>query len=196
MREGVLARIVRRETHSPRTVLAVVLLVIIMVAAAYGAAELVAHIAGAAPLVIAPHEALAAVAGVPDLEGSGASVAVAIGVVAALVGLLLLWLSFSPARRPRHESQISRYSVVVDNGVIASAVAENLRRELDLPKSSVVVGIGHRTADITIRPQPGQVVDRERASVIAEIELASYELRPPVKVRTRVVKTDERGEFL
>ncbi|WP_217133319.1 DNA/RNA endonuclease G [Leucobacter chinensis] len=195
MSEGVLARVVRRETHSPRTVLTVVLLVVIMVAVAYGATELVLHIAGAAPLVMAPHEALAAIAGVPDLEGSEASVTVAIGVIAALVGLILLWLSFSSARRPRHESQISRYSVVVDNGVIASAVAENLRRELDLPKSSVVVGIGHRTADITIRPQPGQVVDRERASVIAQIELASYELRPPVKVRTRVVKTDERGEF-
>ena len=49
MSNAVLQRVVRRETHSPRTVITVVVLVIIIAAAAYVGTELVLRLLGAGP---------------------------------------------------------------------------------------------------------------------------------------------------
>lgn len=191
MTNPVLTRVVRRETHSPRTAMTVVVLVVVIAAASYTGTEIVLHLAGAGPLLVTPIAALEWAAALPTAEPAAARIAGA--AVVAVAGAILLWCSMAPGRRPKHALTVSEHAVIVDNAVIASAAAERARRELDLPKGAVIVGIGHRTADVTVRAEPGQIVPRERArSAVAE-ELDRYASSPKLKVRARVLQSAERN---
>lgn len=185
MSNAVLKRVVRRETHSPRTVATVIVLAIVVVAAIYVGVEIVLHLLGAGPLLVAPGAALTWLQEPPDQHQG---LVVAGGLLAAVAGVVLVWFALGAGRRPKHELGSSSYAVLVDNGVIASSVAERVRRELDLAKGAVVAGVGHRSADITVRPEPGQPVDKHYVRAVAESELADYELSPRVKVRARVLR--------
>jgi hypothetical protein len=192
MTNTVMTRVVRREMHSPRTAMTVVVLSIVVAAAVYAGIEIVLRLVGAAPLLVAPGAALAWAAVLPTAEPRAAVIAGAAAV--AIVGVVLLGFAVTPGRRPKHVLGVTGHAVIVDNGVIASAVAERIRRELDVPKGAVVVGIGHRTADVTVRPEPGQVVDRARVRSIAGEELDGYAPEPRLKVRARVLQSAERGD--
>lgn len=192
MASTVLTRVVRRETHSPRTVIAVIVLVLVAAAAVYAGIEIVLRLLRAEPLLVAPGSALTWLTELPKQEAAaGAGVGAAI--VAVILGAVLVWLAVTPGRRSKHELGDAPHAVVVDNGVIASAVAERVRRELDLSKDGATVGIGHRSADVTVRPEPGQEIDRAHVRSIAEAELAGYGLAPAVRVRARVQRAPERG---
>lgn len=185
MTSAVLKRVVRRETHSPRTVSTVIVLALVVVAAIYVGVEIVLHLLGVGPFLVAPGAALTWLQELPDQHHG---LVVAGGLLVAVAGVVLVWFALGTGRRPKHELGSSSYAVLVDNGVIASSVAERVRRELDLSKGTVVVGVGHRSADISVRPEPGQPVDRRHVRAVAESELAGYELSPRVKVRARVLR--------
>ena len=180
----VLKTAVRRETHSPRTVATVLVLVLLAAGAVYAGVEIVLHLFGAAPLLAAPGAMLLWAAGLPDARPQAAVVAG--GAAVALVGAALLWSALSPGRRPKHRLGVFSDAVVVDNAVIASAIAERVRRELNLPKDGVIVGVSHRGADVTVRPEPGQELTRSTVRSIAEAELSTYGTSPELKVRARV----------
>ncbi len=179
MSSSVLKRVTRRETHSPRTVWAVIVLVVVAAAAVYAGIEIVLHLLGLAPLLVAPGPALLWLRELPSLEPQASVVAgsAAVGVV----GLVLVWLAVAPGRRSKHQLDVSSHAIVADNGVIASAIAERLRRELDLPRDGVVVGIGHRSADVTVRPEPGREMDRDEIRSAAAAELASSRTTPTIR---------------
>lgn len=189
MTDAVLKRVVRRETHSARTVATVIALVLIAAGAVYVGTEIVLHLLDVAPLLVAPGAAFAWLTALPETRPQAAVVAG--GTVIVILGVILVWFALSPGRRPKHELGVSPHAVVVDNGVIASAVAERVRRDLDLPKGGVIVGISHRGADVTVRPEPGQQVDRNQVRSIAETELAAYESMPRLTVRARVLRVAE-----
>ncbi|RGE20394.1 DNA/RNA endonuclease G [Leucobacter sp. wl10] len=191
MTNAVLNRVVRRETHSPRTVAAVLVLVLVAAAATYAGAEIVLHLLGAAPLLAAPGSVLAWLGEVPDARPRSALGAA--GAALGVVGAALVWLAVSPGRLSKHRLAASSHVVVVDNGVIASAVAERVRQELDLSRGGVVVGVSHRSADVTVRPEPGQEVDKSRVRSIAEAELAEYGASPGLRVRARVQRRADGG---
>lgn len=186
-----LNRVVRRELHSPRTVAAAAVLVLVALAAVAAGVEIVLHLVGAAPLLVDPGAALTWLRGIPEQPQS---VTLPIGIVAAVIGAILVWLAVAPGRRPKHELGGTDRALITDNGVIASSVAERVRRELDLSRGAVVVGVGHRSADVTVRPEPGQSMDRTRVRAIAEAELEDYALRPRVKVRARVLRSADRED--
>ena len=194
MMNTVMRRVMRREMHSPRTAMTVIVLSIVVAAAVYAGIEIVRYLMGAAPLLVAPRAALAWVAALPTAEPRAAVVAGA--VVVAIFGVVLLWFAITPGRRPKHVLGVTAHAVIVDNGVIASAVAERVRRELDVPRGAVVVGIGHRTADVTVRPEPGQTVDRDLVRSIAGEELDGYASEPRLKVRARVLQSVDRNDAL
>lgn len=191
MTNAVLTRVVRREMHSPRTALAVIVLVLAAAVAVYAFIEIVLQLLGAQPLLVAPGDAFAWLVDLPTNEsaaGIGAGAA-----IVAVIGLILIALAIAPGLRSKHQLGDADHAVVVDNGVIASAVAERVRRELDLSKDGATVGIGHRSADVTVRPEPGQEIDTAQVRAIAEAELAGYGLRPVVRVRARIQRTAEQG---
>lgn len=186
MSQQVLSRGVRRETHSPRTVAAVIVLVVLAAAAVFVGIEIVRWLAGLGPLLVAPGDGLRALTELPDAEPQGAVVAG--GAVAAIAGLVLVGLAVGPGRRPRHAMSGHPIAVVCDNGVLASAVAEQLRRALDLAPGAVVVGVGSRSIDVTVRPAPGETIEKDRVRDLAAEEVARYDLSPGLKVHARIAK--------
>lgn len=193
MTSTVFNRIVRREMHSPRTVATVLVLIIVALFAIYVGIEITLHLSGIDPLLVTPGAALIWLTGLPAAEP--AALIVAGAALAAVVGFVLIWLALTPGRRAKHHMRGFSHAIVADNGVIASSIAEHVRRELDLSKGAVVVGIGHRSADVSVRPEPGQVVEKDHVRAVAESELARYELSPRVKARARVLHAADVEEM-
>ena len=75
-------RILRRETHSPRSTLAIVLAIVVIVACAWFGAEIVLATLGHPALLVSPRQLAAAVVSAPSYT---ASIVVATGVAASVV---------------------------------------------------------------------------------------------------------------
>lgn len=165
------ARIVRRETHSPRTVAAAVVAVVLVVAVAWLATEGVLHLLGLRPLLLAPRAQLAAVAAAPS---AGAPLLVAVAIVAGAAGVILLALALLPGRRARRVVLGDRAAVVADDEMLASALARRASRAAAVSPDSVTVSLGRRTGVVRIVPVSGMRVDRDevRTAVSEEFDLA------------------------
>lgn len=153
---SVYRRVVRRETHSPRTgaavVLAAVLLLVLVVALALGVWWLAApgargDLGGRLDPVVSRAEE--------------ANTLFAAGVVAMLVGLALVLAAVLPGRLRRRARSTGRVAVLVDDGVLADAVvaAVSVRCGLDPRQVSATVG-RHRTT-VRVTPTSGVPVDRD-----------------------------------
>ncbi len=193
MSNTVLQRVVRRETHSPRTVAAVLVLVTVSAAAVLAGIEIVRDLAGRDPMLLSPGAGLQWLADLPQAQPAGAVIAG--GAIAVAVGLILIWLALAPGRRPKQAMAGCSTAVVCDNGVIASSIAEQVRRTFDLARGAVVVGVGSRSIDVTARPEPGQSIEKARLRRTAEEELARYDLSRTLTVHVRIAKPiDEEGD--
>ncbi|WP_285138357.1 DNA/RNA endonuclease G [Microbacterium sp. lyk4-40-TSB-66] len=191
MSDSVLRTVVRRETHSPRTAAMLVVVVLLLLVLAYAAVEIILNLVGAQPLLVAPGEALNAVVAAPTALMPVAFIVG--GVVLALVGLVVLILAFAPGRLSKHEIPrgVNR-AVVVDNGVIAAALAQHLSNESGIARDDIVVGVAHRTVDIAVRPPVGIPVDHAALKRIIEDEIAQYELVPRVTTHLKVERPDTK----
>lgn len=183
MMSPALRRVVRRETHSPRTVAMLVVVTLVVLALAYTALEFVMHLSGQPPLLLDPAETFGWLVALPGSDAAGASTAA--GVALAVIGLILVILAIAPGRLAKHEISDEDRAVVVDNGVIASAIAQHVSDELNLPRDRVRVGVGHRTIDVALTPHLGIPIDLTLARDIARTEVESYRLRPAPRVVVR-----------
>lgn len=192
MTDSVLRTVVRRETHSPRTVAMLVVVVLLVLAAAYAAVEIVLSLVGRPPLLVAPGAAFDALAALPTAVVPAALIAA--GAVLAIVGLIVFIIAVAPGRLSKHEMTWGERAVVVDNGVVASALAQHLTTESGISRDNVVVGVAHRTVDVTVRPPMGIPVDKDRVRQIVEDEVASYRLTPSVRTIVRVERPRDAGK--
>lgn len=192
MTDSVLRTVVRRETHSPRTGAMLVIVVLLVLAAVYAAVEIALSLAGQPPLLLSPGAAADALATLPTAVVPAGLIAA--GVVIAVVGLIVLVIAVAPGRLSRHEMAWDDRAVVVDNGVLASSIAQHLSNESGIARENVVVGVAHRTVDVTVRPPLGIPVDIDRLRAIVDDEVASYRLTPPVRTRVRVERPLDAGK--
>lgn len=190
MTDTVLRTVVRRETHSPRTTAMLVVVVLLILALAYAAVEIILDLSGAQPLLVAPGEALNAIVAAPTALMPVAFVIG--GVVLAILGLVVLVLALKPGRLSRHEMEWGERAVVVDNGVVASALAQHLSNESGIARDDIVVGVAHRAVDVTVRPPVGIPVDEAQLRRIVEEEVTSYKLSPAVRTHVRVQRPDTK----
>lgn len=193
MTTPVLRRVVRRETHSPRTVAMIIAVVLVILALVYVGTEIVLSVLGQPALLLGPGAALAGLAGLPTEVPQGVSIAV--GVVLAIIGLILVVLAVKPGRLPRHSLAVGDRAVVVDNGVIASAVAQRVSDETGFPRDQVRVGVSHRTVDVVVEPAFGVDVDDAQVRSIAATEVDSYGLTPSVTTKVRVQRAKKEADF-
>ncbi|MBD8207602.1 DNA/RNA endonuclease G [Microbacterium sp. CFBP 8790] len=190
MTDAVLRTVVRRETHSPRTVAMIVVAVLLLLVLAYAAVEIILNLVGQPALLVAPGEALNAVVAAPTALLPVAFIVG--GIVLALVGVLVLVLALKPGRLSRHEMAWGERAVVVDNGVVASAVAQHLSNESGIARDDIVVGVAHRSVDVTVRPPVGIPVDEAELRRLVEEEVTSYKLSPAVRTHLRVQRPDTK----
>jgi hypothetical protein len=169
-------RILRRETHSPRSGLAISLAVILILVFAWIGTESVLAVLGQPALLVAPTDALAAVTGLPTtIEPTGL---IAGGVVIAVIGLIIVLFAVLPGRRARHVGETSRTAAVVDNTVIASALARTASYTANVDPDQVTVTIGHRTALVTVRPSSGFSVDKDAVADAVRDQIIKFSLTP------------------
>ena len=189
MSEPVLRRVVRRETHSPRSVAFAVVVLLTIVACLYLAVETVLSLASQPALLIRPIDALAWLAALPTDVPVGAVIAG--GLAVAVVGAWLILLAVSPGRLSKHEMDAGGRAALVDNGVLAAAIAQRVSDETGLARDRVTVGVAHRSVDVSVKPGAGIPVDRAQVNAVAEAELSGFKLTRPLRTRVRVERTDD-----
>ncbi|MEH3090008.1 MAG: DUF6286 domain-containing protein [Microbacterium arborescens] len=192
MSSPVLRRVVRRETHSPRTVAMIVAVVLVILALVYAGTEIVLNLAGQPALLLGPAAALGWVVGLPTEVPAG--VGITIGAVVALLGLVLVVLAITPGRLSKHQLVVGESAVVADNGVIASAIAQRVSDDSGLPRDQVRVGVGHRVVDVTLSPAVGVPVDEDSVRRVVDDELGSYRLAAKMRSSLRVERPRDQEE--
>ncbi|CAD6008911.1 DUF6286 domain-containing protein [Agreia sp. COWG] len=184
------ARITRRETHSPRSLLAIVLAVILIVVFAWVGTEIVFALLGLPALLVAPKDMFTSALGLVDAP---AGIVVAAGIVAAVVGLILIIAALSPGRRARHVLATDRAAIVVDNEVIASALARHASYAGNVDPDNASVSVSHRRATVFLTPASGTPVDRDEVSKAVTRQLDSYGLKPGVRATVRIAEKAQVG---
>jgi hypothetical protein len=176
-------RIRRRETRSPRSVLAITLAVLVILASAYAITEMVLHLADQPPLIGDMLTAATATAALADYDPG---IVTAAGVLAALVGLLIMIAALTAGRRSRHVLDTPASSAVVDDAVIASALARHAASAGNVSADAVRVSVSQRHAVIRMTPSSGIEIDKAHVVAVAEEQLGTYGLTPSVRPRVIV----------
>jgi hypothetical protein len=183
-------RIARRETHSPRSALALVLAVVLILAAAYAITEIILSIAGHAPLLVTPGQAANGVVTAVTLPFG---ILLAAGIILAIIGILLLIAALSSGRRARHLIQTDRAVTVIDNEVIASALARQASYAGNTDPDNTKVSVSHSRAVIDITPVSGRQVDKDAITAAVDEQLGTYDVRPKLRSKVVVSKTGKVG---
>ena len=210
-------RILYRETHSSRAVVATVAAVLVMALAAYGLLEAAVHAIGQPAWLIEPQLAaeriVALPAGIPPLLLG------VIGAVVAMAGLVFVLNAVLPGRRARHLLYIPGYrpgpegspashngqaengsaengtqaaevgsspSIVVDDEVIASALARSARLAANVTPEQVMVVVSQRQVMVSVRPTSGVPVEETSVLAAVQEELREMALVPLPEVRVNV----------
>ncbi|MET3173015.1 UNVERIFIED_ORG: hypothetical protein ABIB52_000843 [Arthrobacter sp. UYCu721] len=185
-RQPDMRRVVYRETHSTRAVVATVAAVLVMGLAGYGLLESAVHAIGQPAWLIEPQLAaeriVALPAGLPPLLlGAG-------GAVIAMVGLFFLLNAVLPGRRARHvlNGTGSSSAVVVDDEVIASALARSARLAANVTPEQVMVVVSRRQVIVNVRPTSGVPVAEAAVLAAVQAELSGMSLVPLPDVRVNI----------
>ena len=189
-------RILRRETHSTRAVVATVAAVVVMVLAAYGLLEAAVHAIGEPPWLIDPQVAAQRIVALP--EGIPPLLLGAIGAVLAMVGLIFFLNGVLPGRRARHLLAPSGRggdgpAVVVDDEVIASSLARRARLAANVTPEQVMVVVSQRQVVVNVWPTSGVPVKEESVLAAVQDELNGMGLDPAPGVRINVAPSGVIG---
>ena len=103
-----------------------------------------------------------------------------------LLALILLVLALAPGARARHTIADDRLAVVVDDGVIASALARSARTIARSRREDTSASIGRRTAVVSITPASGIGVDRDAVQKALDEELERIAPQPATRASVRV----------
>ncbi|GGF10205.1 hypothetical protein [Subtercola lobariae] len=183
-------RITRRETHSPKSGLAIVVAVLVIVFLVYGGVEIVLNMLGQRALVASPTQVATAISQADSYPVSNVLIA---GIVAALVGIALIVAGLAGGRRARHSLADDRAAVVVDNEVIASALARTASHAGNVDPDNTTVTVSHRAARVDIVPTSGNHIDDRKVLDAVTAQVASMPLKPPLSADVVVEKHGKVG---
>jgi hypothetical protein len=179
-----MSRILRRETHSSRAGAASIAAVLVIILCVIALLESALRAIGQPPWLVDPSTAaeriIALPAGIPPLL-LGAS-----GAVIAMVGLFFLLHSLLPGRRARHLLRDPRTAVVVDDEVLASALARRARIAANVTQEQVMVIVSRRAVVVNVRPTSGSKVSEEAVLRAVQAELDEMSLFPMPTVQVNL----------
>lgn len=189
-------RILYRETHSSRAVVASIAAVLVVVACAYGLLEAAVHAIGQPAWLIEPQTAAERLVALPS--GISPLLLGALGAVLAMIGLFFLLNAVLPRRRARHvlSGQGDGWTspaVVVDDEVIASALARRARLAANVTPEQVMVVVSRRQVIVNVRPTSGVPVDGAAIHAAVESELGEMALLPVPEVRINLASAGVIG---
>jgi hypothetical protein len=164
---------------------------VVAVVCAYGLLESTLQALGQPAWLIDPESAARAVAGLP--AGVNRGLLGLVGAVLAMIGLILVAVAVRPGRRGRRSLPGGRIAVVVDDEVLASALARRARAAAVVRPEQVNVVMTEREAIVHVRPTSGIPVRAEDVLAAAEDELARLRPAPYLELRVRVEGTGVVG---
>ena len=171
-------RISRRETRSPRSTLAIVVAIILIALFAWAGTEIILRLVSQPPLLVSMPALATRIVHLPSYPFA---VVILIGIVIAVVGLILMVVSITAGRLARHQVTSERSAVIVDNEVIASALARHAAFAGNVDPDNVRVSVSHRTAVVRLTPASGIPVSKSEVEDAVSKQLDSYNLTPTVR---------------
>lgn len=183
-------RILRRELHSPRSVLAITISVVLILLCIYVGAEIVLAMLGYRALLAAPQDMLTALA---TLGSTPVTVPIIAGIVLMILGIVVLILALTPGRRARHQLAGTRAAVVADDEVIASALARHAAHAGSTRPDNTVVSISAHRAIVRMTPTSGIPVREEAVSDAVQEQLAAFQPTPSLRPTILVASTGKVG---
>ncbi|BCW04238.1 MULTISPECIES: DUF6286 domain-containing protein [Micrococcaceae] len=179
-----MSRVLRRETHSSRAGAASIAAVLVIIFCVIALLESALRAIGQPPWLVDPSTAaeriIALPAGIPPLL-LGAS-----GAVIAMVGLFFLLHAVLPGRRARHLLRDPRTAVVVDDEVLASALARRARTAANVTPEQVMVIVSRQSVVVNVRPTSGSRVSEEAVLKAVQSELDEMSPVPMPAVRVNL----------
>lgn len=184
-------RILARETTSSRAGAAVVAAILVIAVCGYALLETAVRAVGQPPWLIDPQTAADQVtalpAGVPPvLLGTVGAILLAAGACFVLAAVL-------PGRRARHVLADPRVAVVVDDEVIASALARRARLAANVTQEQVMVVVSRREVQVNVRPTSGVPLRTGDLQAAVEAELRDMAPEPMPAVRVNVASSGVIG---
>ncbi len=164
--------------------MSVVAAILVTLLAVYGLLEAILRAVGQPPWLIDPLTAAQRLARLP--EGITPLLLGAIGVLLFLLGLVFLGHAVLPGRRSRHIMADPRVAIVVDDEVIASALAKRARLAAGVTREQVVVVVSARVVQINVRPTSGIRLDESHIRNAIEAELAAMALEPAPEIAVKL----------
>jgi hypothetical protein len=186
-----LDRAVRRETSSSRANAVGLVALAVTALCAYLLLETTLQALGQREWLINPEDAARAVANLP--EGTNRGLLGLLGAVVAMAGLAFVIVAARPGRRGRRELPGERIAVVVDDEVLASALARWARAAAVVRPEQVTVVVSVGEAVVNVRPTSGIPVRAEDVLAAVEDELGRLRPRPYPQLRVRVEGTGVVG---
>ena len=177
-------RVVRRELSSSRAILSGIAAFIVTVLAIYALLETGLRIANQPAWLIDPQTALDRLAQLP--QGLNPLLLGVIGAVLLLLGLIFFCNGVFKSRRARHTLADPRIAVVVDDEVIASALARRARLAAGVTQEQVVVVVSKRAVVVNLRPTSGVPLDHDAIKTAIEQELQAMAHNPLPQVRVNI----------
>ncbi|WP_240721412.1 DUF6286 domain-containing protein [Pseudarthrobacter sp. NamE5] len=188
-------RIIYRETHSSRAVMATIAAVVVVALAAYGLLEAAVHAIGQPAWLIEPQVAAQRIVALP--AGISPLLLGVIGAVLAMLGLVFFLHGVLPGHRARHVLARGRGgagpAVVVDDEVIASSLARRARLAANVTPEQVMVVVSQRQVQVNVRPTSGVPVHGDRVRDAVKAELGDMGLEPAPEVRINVAPSGVIG---
>lgn len=177
-------RVLRRETHSSRTASAVT-------AASVAIVILLALVVGGVWGLVDPSVRDMATEWIDGAfpRESRRTLLVVAGAIAVLIALVLIALAVMPGRRARRARTTERVALLVDDGVLADAVADAVALRCGIDRRQVSTTLGRSRIIVRITPTSGIRVDEAAAAETASdaVSALGFTAAPRVLVATNGV---------
>ncbi|NUP73352.1 MAG: hypothetical protein HOQ07_01660 [Sinomonas sp.] len=182
---------VRRELSSGRVGAAGAVALVVTLLCVYSLLESALQAIGQPAWIMDPESASRFIAALPS--GVNAAVLGLLGVVIAFAGAVFVLLALRPGRPGRRSLPSRRIAVVVDDEVLASALAQRARSAANVRPEQVTVVVSQGEAVVNVRPTSGVPVRAEAVLAAVEDELRRLRPEPYPVVRVRVAGTGVIG---
>lgn len=188
--EGV-DQVLKRETHSSRATASIIAAVLVIALCLYALLETAVRAVGQPPWLVDPQTAAEQVVALPN--GVPPLLLGVVGAVLVMAGLFFFLNAVLPGHRARHVLLDRRAAVVVDDEVIASALARRARLAANVSQEQVMVTVSRRQIEVNVRPTSGVPLRREAVLAAVQDELREMGLSPAPEVRINVASAGVVG---
>lgn len=186
------ATIRARELTSGRSPAAIVLAVLIIVLCGYALFEASLKVLGQEPLIATPETWWRWISTMPAEANS--YVLTAGGIALTLLGLTFFLHGVRTGRRPKHSIQCDDAVLIVDDQVLAAALARRTRLDAAVGPGQVLVIVNGDHLEVQIRPTSGTPLGAETVIAGLEDELRINRVEPLPKIKVKISEVGVIGQ--